>query len=648
MNKKSNNFKHLFLEENLKKQLTKKAYGQFLQAKKEGLQLDMAIANKIAKILLKWCKSLGVTQYKHYFFSLNGSTSGKVESFFVQTKHGNAKAAFCGKQLMQTEVDCSSFPNGNANNTCNAKGFARWDVGSPIFVKEDICGTKTLYIPATLCNKDGICLDENTCLNRSAKALDKQLTKFLHIMGMKNVKSVCCMVGCEQEYFLLDNLCCQTRQDLLLSSRALIGKLSLKNQHQVANYFASSPAKQEKFVQELCQRLLDVGIIVKAHHGEVAPHQQELVQMHMPATIAVSQNMYLMEIINEIAIKYGFKVLLHEKPFEDVNGSGKHNNISIATDSGLNLLDFNEVGLDVFLAIVSAFVSGIHKNYDLLCACVASLGNDARLGGKEAPTTIFSVFLGDELEKLIKLYFTNKHINELSFDIQNCQRNRTSPFAFTGNKFEFRMVGSSQNIAFANAVLQTILAEEFAIINQKLTKADDVQNILKQIIKSNFKQHKKIVFNGDSYTQQWKEEAKKRGINNFENSLDSIECLKLKKNIKLFERNQVLSAQELKIRYTTALENYANQVCVQASTLYNMLQKQILPYFHKTLFNQFNFATTLNLQKQQSLKQKMYLLKELNKSTNLLQQNLSQLKTFKDEKQVALGRWHSWEEHLLF
>lgn len=577
MKNHSKDYSKFVLKDNyLRKHLTKIEYQQYISLKENDLYIEQDLANKLAKVILKWCKKFGVTQYKHSFFSLNGKTAGKTETFYTENEDGKVKLNFSGKQLLKCEVDCSSFPNGDVNATFNAKGCAMWDLSSPIFIKEDNNGVKTLYIPSTFCNKDGVALDEKTCLIRAGKVFNEELTKFLHYLGMVDVKKAFCNVGCEQEYFLIEQDVFDKRNDLIFTGRTLLGNDLLIKQEVKANYFHSN-IKVEKFVRELSEKLLNSGIVVKAYHGEVAPRQQEIVQLFSPATVAVNQNMYLMEIMDEVAEKHGLKVLLHEKPFDYVNGSGKHNNISISTDTNVNLLDFNAVDEDIFLAVISAFISGIDKHYDLLRLSVASFANDQRLGGKEAPASVFSVFLGKELLNIIDRYFNNKDISTSIYDIEKFERNRTSPFAFTGNKFEFRMVGSSQNIAFSNAVLQTILADEFRIINAKLSKSVDVRKDLKEIIRNNIDDHIRIVYNGDCYSEAWKKRAEKLEIIDYKNSVDCFECLNLKKNIELFDRTRVLSNLELKVRYVTSLQKYIDEVSIETKSLIYMFKTDIFP-----------------------------------------------------------------------
>lgn len=635
--KKNKNKSNLMLkDEILKKYMTKVDFQHYLYVKRNSIDVNLDLADKLAEAILKWCKKLGVSQYSHYFFSLTGKTSGKVESFYETAKNGKLKINFSGKQLLKCEVDSSSFPNGEINSTYNAKGWVTLDLSMPIFVKENIEGVKILIIPSLFCNKDGVALDEKTCLLRAGKVLDQELTTFLHRMGMTDVDSVYCNVGCEQEYFLIDKDLFYKRKDLIYTGETILGENLLIDQHHKANYFCSDKTKIESFVDELNQKLLDVGIIIKSHHGEVAPKQQEIVQLYAPSAVAVNQNMYLMEIIDEIAEKHGYKVLLNEKPFEDVNGSGKHNNISISTNNNINLLDFREIDDDIFLTIISAFISGIDKHYDLLRLSTASLTNDHRLGGKEAPTSVFSVFLGKELLSMFDHYLNGESLSTLKFDIEKFERNRTSPFAFTGNKFEFRMVGSSQNISFPNAVFQTILADEFRIINAKLSKSIDIRKDLKEIIRCNIDNHIKIVYNGDCYSREWKNRAEKLGIIDYSNSVDCFECLNLKKNVELFERNRVLSRKELKVRYVISLKRYIDDVCVKAKTLIAMCKEDIIPKLIETMRESKILAENDNLKSIDSdFNEQIQIFEEFIENLKVLQKDVVRLDEFDDLKEKA-------------
>ena len=632
----------------LKKLMKNKDFNNFMRIKKFNLQLDFSLADKIAEAIKKWAISMGATHYTHWFFPLTGKYAEKHISFLEYNSKGDFIKKFSGKSLIKGETDASSFPSGGERLTFEARGYTVWDYSSPVFIKEDDKENRVLYIPTAFCTYMGVAVDEKTPLLRATEFLNKEATKLLNTIGYKDVNSVICHVGCEQEYFLIDKSLYNKRKDLVLTGRTLLGAEAIKSQENSYHYLAQIKPSVSAFMHDLNKELWKLGIMAKIQHNEVAPTQHEIVAVYSQANIVADQNSLLMEVMNKVANKHNFKVLFHEKPYKGVNGSGKHNNWSISTDTGINLLDCNKANELVFMLMFTSVISAIDKHYDLLKMSTSSLGNDLRLGGSEAPPSIISVFVGDDmLETLNDFVKSNKFKKKKSSLLElktssvakpykdNCDRNRTTPFAYTGNKFEFRMVGSSQSIALSNTVLATIVADELKIINNKLEKveAENVEaTIVKQIIE-NITNHSRIIFNGNSYDESWVKEAKARGLIDYKNSVECYSRLLDEKNIKLFEDNSVLSKTELKVRYETYMQTYINDCVTEAKTLLDICLKQVVPnienYINKTIdsltkiekFGSKNKVANKNLkiliEKQNSLVEKI---EELRQVINLLKQ----------------------------
>ena len=569
--------------------------------------MSFNLADKIAKAIKEWAISMGATHYTHWFFPLTGKYAEKHISFLEYGSKGEFIKKFNGNSLIKGETDASSFPSGGERLTFEARGYTVWDYSSPVFIKEDDSNNKVLYIPTAFCTFNGIAVDEKTPLLRATDFLNKEATKFLKLLNFNDVNSVVCNVGCEQEYFLIDKSLYSKRKDLILTGRTLLGADAIKSQETSHHYLGQIKSNVSSFMHDLNKELWQLGIMAKIQHNEVAPCQHEIVAVYSQANIVADQNSLLMEVMNKVANRHGFKVLFHEKPYKGVNGSGKHNNWSISTNTGINLLDYNQANELVFMLIFTSIISAIDKHYDLLKMSTSSLGNDLRLGGSEAPPSIISVFIGDDMKEVLENFVkSNKFKKKKSsvLDIKttkvaklykdNCDRNRTTPFAYTGNKFEFRMCGSSQSIALCNTILATIVAEEIKIVNEKLSSIEGskTQELVK-IILDNISKHSRIIFNGNSYDESWRKEAQSRGLVDYNNSVDCYKRLLNKDNIKLFEDSGVLSETELKVRYETYMEKYINECIIEAKTLLDMCIRQVFPSFEKHISNQISILNNI-------------------------------------------------------
>ena len=588
-----NNFsENILSDDKLKKLMKRKDFNKFLEIKNNHLEMDHNLADKVAMAIKNWAINLGATHYTHWFFPLTGKSAEKQVSFIDADSKGSFINSFSGSDLIKGETDASSFPSGSERMTFEARGYTVWDYSSPVFVKKDLDNNTVLYIPTAFCSYHGVALDEKTPLLRAMDRLDNEATLMLHLLGFTDVKHVNSNLGAEQEYFLINEENFKKRKDLMFTGRTLLGKSPTLSQDIYHHYYNQIEPKISSFMHELDKELWSVGIMAKIQHNEVAPSQHEIVPIFSTANIATDQNSLLMDIMTKIATKHGYKVLFHEKPFDKINGSGKHVNWSLATDAGLNLLNFNKAPSSVFLLVFTAVLAAIDKHYDLLRLSAATYANDFRLGGNEAPPSIISVFIGDDMLEVLNNFIKSSKISTKSktlldlkaqsiskFFKDNCDRNRTSPFAFTGNKFEFRMVGSSQSTALPNIVIATIVADEFRSINEKLTNGESVD----KIIKNNIKNHFRIIFNGNSYTDTWKKEAEKRGLVDIRNSVDAYNHLITKDNIDLFEKHGVLSRQELEVRYETYLKNYSESGLIECQILSDIVKSQIIPSLQKYL-----------------------------------------------------------------
>ena len=572
----------------MKANLSAKVYQSLKKTIDEGAQLDISVANAVAAAMKEWAVSHGATHYTHWFQPLTGITAEKHDSFISPSPDGGVIMEFSGKELIQGEPDASSFPSGGLRATFEARGYTAWDPTSYAFIKG-----KTLCIPTAFCSYGGEALDKKTPLLRSMEALNKQALRILHLFGNDDVKCVRTSVGPEQEYFLIDKEMYDKRPDLRFTGRTLFGAKPPKGQEMDDHYFGVIKPRVAAYMEELNEELWKLGILAKTEHNEVAPAQHELAPIYSTTNIATDHNQLTMEIMQKVAAKHGLVCLLHEKPFAGVNGSGKHNNWSMATDTGVNLLSPGETPYEnaQFLLFLCAVIKAVDDYQDLLRLSVATAGNDHRLGANEAPPAVVSIFLGDELNAVLEAIENNtpyagtqKTQMKLGVDVlpkfnrDTTDRNRTSPFAFTGNKFEFRMLGSSNSIACANIMLNSAVAESLKIYADRLEKAENFEDALHEMIRKTIKDHKHIIFNGNGYDDTWIEEAtEKRGLLNYRTTPDCMPHLLDEKNVKMLTSHGVFSEAELKSRCAIMLENYCKIVIIEANTMVDMAKTQIAP-----------------------------------------------------------------------
>ncbi|GAB6117139.1 glutamine synthetase III [Thermoanaerobacter brockii subsp. lactiethylicus] len=578
---------NVFNDSVMRERLPKATYKALRKTIDEGIPLEPAVAEVVANAMKDWAIEKGATHFTHWFQPLTGITAEKRDSFISPTQDGRVITEFSGKELIKGEPDASSFPSGGLRATFEARGYTAWDCTSPAFIKDD-----TLYIPTAFCSYTGEALDLKIPLLRSMEALSKQALRVLRLFGNTTAKKVITTVGPEQEYFLIDKKMYDKRKDLILTGRTLFGAKSPKGQEMEDHYFASIKERISAFMKDLDEELWKLGIPAKTKHNEVAPAQHELATVYNTANIASDHNQLTMDLMKKIALRHGLVCLLHEKPFAGVNGSGKHINWSMSTDDGQNLLDPGHTPHEnaQFLVFLCAVIKAIDEYADLVRVAAATPGNDHRLGANEAPPAIISVFLGEQLTDILEQIenggaTTSKQGGVLKVGVStlpalpkdSTDRNRTSPFAFTGNKFEFRMVGSSSSIATANFILNTIVAESLSQIADRLEKAtnfdEEVQLLLKEIVKK----HKRIIFNGNGYSEEWVKEAEKRGLPNIRSTVEAIPALIKEKNVKLMEKHGVLSKVELESRYEISLENYIKTINIEALTMLDIAKRQILP-----------------------------------------------------------------------
>ena len=572
----------------MKANLSAKVYNSLKKTIDEGAKLDESVANAVAIAMRDWAVANGATHYTHWFQPLTGITAEKHDSFISPAPDGGVLMEFSGKELIQGEPDASSFPSGGLRATFEARGYTAWDPTSYAFIKG-----KTLCIPTAFCSYGGEALDKKTPLLRSMEALNKQALRILRLFGNDTAKCVRSSVGPEQEYFLITKEMYDQRPDLRFTGRTLFGAKPPKGQEMDDHYFGVIKPRVQAYMEDLNQELWKLGILAKTEHNEVAPAQHELAPIYSTTNIATDHNQLTMEIMQKVAAKHGLVCLLHEKPFAGVNGSGKHNNWSIATDTGINLLSPGDTPYEnaQFLLFCCAVIKAVDDYQDLLRLSVATAGNDHRLGANEAPPAVISIFLGDELSAVMdaiesgKPYKgTEKTVMKLGVDVlpkfnrDTTDRNRTSPFAFTGNKFEFRMLGSSNSIACANIMLNSAVAESLKIYADRLEKAKDFQGALHEMIRKTIKDHKHIIFNGNGYDDSWiKEATEKRGLLNYRTTADCMPHLLDEKNVKMLTSHKVFSEAELKSRCEIMLENYNKTVTIEANTMIEMAKTQIVP-----------------------------------------------------------------------
>ena len=572
----------------MKAKLSAKVYQSLKKTIDEGATLDISVANAVAVAMKDWAVANGATHYTHWFQPLTGITAEKHDSFITPSPDGGVIMEFSGKELIQGEPDASSFPSGGLRATFEARGYTAWDPTSYAFIKG-----KTLCIPTAFCSFGGEALDKKTPLLRSMEALNKQALRILHLFGNDDVKCVRTSVGAEQEYFLIDKEMYDKRPDLRFTGRTLFGAKAPKGQEMDDHYFGVIKPRVAAYMQELNEELWKLGILAKTEHNEVAPAQHELAPIYVTTNIATDHNQLTMEMMQKVAAKHGLVCLLHEKPFAGVNGSGKHNNWSMETDAGVNLLSPGETPYEnaQFLLFLCAVIKAVDDYQDLLRLSVATAGNDHRLGANEAPPAVVSMFLGDELNAVLEAIENNtpyegvtKTQMKLGVDVlprfnrDTTDRNRTSPFAFTGNKFEFRMLGSSNSIACANIMLNSAVAESLKIYADRLEKADNFEEALHEIICKTMKEHKHIIFNGNGYDDMWMKEAtEKRGLLNFRTTADCMPHLLDEKNVKMLTSHGVFSQAELESRCDILLENYCKTVLIEANTMVDMAKTEIAP-----------------------------------------------------------------------
>lgn len=579
----------VFNDKVMRNKLPKDMYKALKKTMQNGTHLELDVANSVAVAMKEWAVENGATHFTHWFQPMTGYTAEKHDSFISPTGDGEVIMNFSGKELVKGEPDASSFPSGGLRATFEARGYTAWDPTSPAFIKDH-----TLYIPTAFCSYSGEALDKKTPLLRSMEALNAQALKILKLLGNDKVTSVSTTVGPEQEYFLVDKNLYQKRRDFIFCGRTLFGAPAPKGQEMEDHYFGALKPKIAAYMHDLDEELWKLGIPAKTKHNEVAPSQHELAPVFDTVNVAVDHNQLTMEMMKKVAERHGLVCLLHEKPFEGINGSGKHNNWSMTTNEGGNLLDPGKTPSEniQFLVFLMAVIKAVDDYADLMRISAASAGNDHRLGGNEAPPAIVSIFLGDELTQILKsiendTYFGEQERIQLEtgahvlphFIKDTTDRNRTSPFAFTGNKFEFRMLGSSASVATPNIILNTAVAEALSQFYDELkdTPADQLKTAVHELIKRAIKKHKKIIFNGNGYTEEWVQEAKERGLYNLVSTPEAMKEFISEKNIALFTKHHILTKEEIFSRYEILLENYVKTIEIESRTMQEMLTKDFLP-----------------------------------------------------------------------
>ena len=579
----------VFNDKVMRSKLPKDMYKALKKTIESGTHLELDVANSVAVAMKEWATENGATHYTHWFQPMTNVTAEKHDSFISPTGDGQVIMDFSGKELVKGEPDASSFPSGGLRATFEARGYTAWDPTSPAFIKDG-----TLYIPTAFCSYSGEALDKKTPLLRSMQTLDKEATNLLHIIGNKDVKHINTTVGPEQEYFLVDKELYKQRKDLVFCGRTLIGAPAPKGQEMEDHYFGALKPRVAAYMHDLDVELWKLGIPAKTKHNEVAPAQHELAPVFDTTNVAVDHNQLTMEVMKKVADKHGLVCLLHEKPFEGINGSGKHNNWSMITDTGINILDPGKTPAEntQFLIFLTAVIKAVDEYADVLRISVASAGNDHRLGANEAPPAVVSVFLGDELTEVLKSiendeYFAGSRAVQMDigakvlphFVKDNTDRNRTSPFAFTGNKFEFRMLGSEASVANPNIILNTAVAECVHQFAEQLKDVpeDKMEDAIHELIKKTIIDHKRVIFNGNGYTDEWIEEATKRGLFNLKSTPDALPQWIADKNIELFTKYHIFTKEEIESRYEIWLESYSKILNIESNTMVEMVQKDFLP-----------------------------------------------------------------------
>ena len=577
----------VFNDDVMMERLPKDVYRSLRKTIDEGKDLDLTVANAVASAMKDWAVELGATHYTHWFQPLNGITAEKHDSFISPTSDGRVIMQFSGKELIKGEPDASSFPSGGLRATFEARGYTAWDPTSYAFVKGG-----SLYIPTAFCSYSGEVLDKKTPLLRSMEALSTQAVRMLRLLGDDKTQQVITTVGPEQEYFLIDRELYKKRRDLMFTGRTLFGARAPKGQELEDHYYGAIKPRVAEFMRDLDRELWKLGILAKTKHNEVAPAQHELAPIFSTTNTATDHNQLTMEVMRNVAGRHGLVCLLHEKPFAGVNGSGKHNNWSLQTDTGKNLLDPGKRPWEnlPFLLILAAVIKGVDEYQDLLRISVASAGNDHRLGANEAPPAIISMFLGDDLTALLTDIESGKPCGNVSekklqtgvrvlpdLNMDNTDRNRTSPFAFTGNKFEFRSLGSAISIACPNIMLNTIVAEELRQFTEALSGQTDMPAAVNALVRHVVSEHKRIIFNGDGYSEQWVQEARRRGLLNLRTTVDALPRYLDQKNVELFRRHRIYTEAEMEARYETIMEEYVKTLNIESLTMTSMVLQEVIP-----------------------------------------------------------------------
>ena len=598
---------NVFNDTVMQERLPKKVYQKLKQTLREGKELDLETADVIAHEMKEWAIEKGATHYTHWFQPMTGVTAEKHDAFITAPmENGKALMSFSGKELIKGEPDASSFPSGGLRATFEARGYTAWDCTSPAFVRQDAAGA-TLCVPTAFCSYTGEALDQKTPLLRSMEAIHTQALRLLRLFGNTTSKKVTASVGPEQEYFIVDRQTYLKRKDLIFTGRTLFGAMPPKGQEMDDHYFGAIRERIAAYMRDVNKELWKLGVSAKTQHNEVAPAQHELAPIYASANVAADHNQLVMETLKKVAGRHGLQCLMHEKPFAGVNGSGKHNNWSMITDDGINLLEPGVTPHEnfQFLLVLTSILKAVDIHADLLRESAADVGNDHRLGANEAPPAIISVFLGEQLEDVIKqLISTGEATHSITgsmletgvktlpdFMKDATDRNRTSPFAFTGNKFEFRMIGSQDSIAQSNVVLNTIVAEAFAQACDVLENAENFETALHDLIKKNATEHQRIIFNGNGYSEEWVEEAERRGLPNIKSMVDAIPALNTEKAVKLFEKFNVFTRAELDSRVEIEYETYAKEINIEAKAMIDIAGKQIIPaviQFATALANSIN------------------------------------------------------------
>ena len=660
----------VFNDDVMQEYLPKKTYAQLRDTIENGEELAPEVANVVAHAMKEWALKNGATHYTHWFQPMTGVTAEKHDSFLSPESNAHAVLEFSGKELIKGEPDASSFPSGGLRATFEARGYTAWDCTSPAFLREDAIGT-VLCIPTAFCSYTGEALDKKTPLLRSMEAISKQAVRVLNLLGDEEVKNVKCSVGPEQEYFLIDREQFLQRDDLIFTGRTLFGHMPPKGQELDDHYFGTIRERQAAFMRELNDELWKLGILSKTQHNEVAPAQHEMAPIYSTANIATDHNQLVMETMKKVARRHNFECLLHEKPFAGVNGSGKHDNWSLVTNTGKNLLSPGKTPYDnkQFLLFLSAVIAAVDDNAALLRMSASNPGNDHRLGANEAPPAIISIFLGEQLEDIVEQILQNgtaTHSNKgerMDIGVHTIppikkdatDRNRTSPFAFTGNKFEFRMVASSMSIAGANTVLNATVADVLQSMADRMEKADDLDKTVDEIIYETLKEHQKVIFNGNGYSDEWIAEAERRGLPNVKTMVDATASLLYPKTIEMFERQHVYTKTELESRAEINYEAYAKAINIEAKTMIHMASKEYIPAiisYVTSLGDSINSISAacaeadLSVQKDllttcSSLLAKaqtaLYALKDADKKANAMEEGKEQAEFFRDTVFTAMA-----------